>query len=63
MYPLSFDEFLLGLGHGKLLEAKRKADRQNPLVIPIHEKLLDLLKKFLVIGGMPEVIEKIRVSK
>ena len=63
MYPLSFDEFLLGLGHGKLLEAKRKADRQNPLVIPIREKLLDLLKKFLVIGGMPEVIEKIRVSK
>jgi len=58
MYPLSFDEFLYGLGHGKLLEAKRKADRQNPLVIPIHEKLLDLLKKFLVIGGMPEVIEK-----
>ncbi len=58
MYPLSFDEFLLGLGHEKLLEAKGKANAQNPLASPIHEKLLDLLKKFLVIGGMPEVVEK-----
>jgi len=46
------------LGHKKLLEVKRKADSQNPLTIPIHEKLLDLLKRFLVIGGMPEVVEK-----
>ena len=58
LYPLSFDEFLLGLGHKKLLEVKRKADSQNPLTIPIHEKLLNLLKRFLVIGGMPEVVEK-----
>lgn len=58
MYPLSFDEFLLGTGHSKLLEMKRKANAQNPLALPIHEKLLDLLKKFMVIGGMPEVVEK-----
>lgn len=58
MYPLSFDEFLLGTGHVKLLEIKREANTQNPLTIPIHEKLLDLLKKFLIIGGMPEVVEK-----
>ncbi len=58
LYPLSFDEFLIGLGHEKLLEAKRRANTQNPLALPIHEKLLDLLKKFLVIGGMPEVVEK-----
>ena len=58
MYPLSFDEFLLGTGHVKLLELKMKASAQNPLTIPIHEKLLDLLKKFMIIGGMPEVVEK-----
>ena len=62
MYPLSFDEFLLGLGHEKLLEAKCKANAQNPLASPIHEKLLDLLKKFLVIGGMPEVVKKFVVQ-
>ena len=58
MYPFSFDEFLLGMGHNKLLELKRKASAQNPLTIPIHEKLLDLLKKFMIIGGMPEVVAK-----
>ncbi len=58
MYPLSFDEFLLGMGQVKLLEMKRKASAQKPLAVPIHEKLLELLKKFLIIGGMPEVVGK-----
>lgn len=58
MYPLSFDEFLLGMGQVKLLEMKRKASVQKPLAVPIHEKLLELLKKFLIIGGMPEVVGK-----
>jgi len=58
MYPLSFDEFLLGIGQTKLLELKKKANAQRPLAIPIHEKLLELLKKFLIIGGMPEVVKK-----
>ncbi|MCK4920074.1 MAG: AAA family ATPase, partial [Bacteroidales bacterium] len=58
MYPLSFDEFLIGTGHFKLLKKKRKANSQDLLAIPIHNKLLDLLKKFLIIGGMPEVVEK-----
>ena len=58
MYPLSFDEFLMGMGQAKLFEMKRKANAQNPLTVPIHEKLLELLKKFLIIGGMPEVVGK-----
>ena len=58
MYPLSFDEFLLGAGQAKLLELKKKASAQRPLATPIHEKLLELLKKFLIIGGMPEVVKK-----
>jgi len=58
MYPLSFDEFLLGTGQAKLLDLKKKASPLRPLSIPIHEKLLELLKKFLIIGGMPEVVKK-----
>lgn len=58
LYPLSFDEYLLGTGQEKLWEMKRKANSQNPLQTPIHAKLLDLLKKFLIIGGMPEVVER-----
>ena len=57
MYPLSFDEFLFGLCQRKLVEIKEKANSQNQLLIPIHEKLFDFLKKFLITGGMPEVVE------
>ncbi len=56
MYPLSFDEFLDAIGQEKLRELKSKANAQNPLTEPLHDKLLTLLKKFLIIGGMPEVV-------
>jgi hypothetical protein len=58
MYPMSFDEFLRGTGQEKLLSLKSRASPQNPLPAPLHEKLRELLKKFLVIGGMPEVVHK-----
>ena len=56
VYPLSFDEFLLAIGENGLLEAKKKGNSQNPLPEPIHQKLIGLLKRFLVLGGMPEVV-------
>jgi hypothetical protein len=58
MYPLSFDEFLKGMGQEKLLDLKSKANAQKPIAKPLHEKMLELLKKFLVIGGMPEAVQK-----
>jgi predicted AAA+ superfamily ATPase len=56
VYPLSFDEFLLANGENLLLEAKNKANSQHPLSEPIHQKLIGLLKRFLILGGMPEVV-------
>jgi predicted AAA+ superfamily ATPase len=58
MYPLSFDEFLIVSGNEKLQELKQKANTHKPLATPVHDKLIELLKKFLIIGGMPEVVEK-----
>ncbi len=57
MYPLSFDEFLVANGEEQLLIVKRKANPQNPLSAPIHNKLIDYTRKFLLIGGMPEVVK------
>ena len=34
MYPLSFDEFLIGLGQEKLLNLKWNANPRNPLPTP-----------------------------
>lgn len=56
MYPFSFDEFLSALGEGLLLSAKQKASPEQPLAPILHDKLLDYLRTFLLIGGMPESI-------
>ena len=56
MFPFSFQEFLQALGDGMLVEAYQKATPQNPLQEPVHNQLVNLLKTFLIIGGMPEVV-------
>ncbi|MCG2725922.1 MAG: ATP-binding protein [Elusimicrobia bacterium] len=56
MYPLSFDEFLLALNKKQLLEIKR-SNAFGKLDQIFHNELLDLVKLFLMIGGMPEVVE------
>ena len=56
MYPMSFDEFLMAGGEQRLIEMKRDATPGNPLDSPIHEKLKEYLRYFLLIGGMPEAV-------
>nr|NQU91304.1 ATP-binding protein [Bacteroidota bacterium] len=56
MYPMSFDEFLKGCGEDILLTKMKNASPGNPLHQAVHEKLLSYLNKFLILGGMPEVI-------
>jgi len=56
MYPFSFFEFLDATGNPYLLEAVKKSNLQNPLDEVLHNKVLYLLKLFLIIGGMPEVV-------
>ncbi|MDR0831039.1 MAG: AAA family ATPase [Prevotellaceae bacterium] len=56
MYPFSFAEFLQANGNTGLLNALKKANHENPLDDVLHNKALYLLKLFLLIGGMPEVV-------
>jgi predicted AAA+ superfamily ATPase len=56
LYPLSFDEFMEVIGEHALLEAKKNANSKKPLSEPVHRKLISLVKRFLILGGMPEVI-------
>ncbi len=56
LYPFSFDEFLSACNENLLIKAKKAASFNNPLNDTIHHKLLFYLKKFLVLGGMPEVV-------
>ena len=57
MYPLSFEEFLLANKEKSLVEALNKATTQTPFPEIFHQKLKGYLKKFLIIGGMPEAVK------
>lgn len=63
MYPFSFDEFLRALNQGNLVEAYRRASPSAPLMEPIHQKILEHFKIFLIIGGMPEVVAHYAATK
>jgi len=57
MYPMSFDEFLYAHNEGQLVDLKKQATSENPLNLTFHNKLTEYLKKFLLTGGMPEVVK------
>ena len=56
MYPMSFFEFLNAGKHNLLLQAIQNASSKNPLSEPVHKKAIEHLRKFLILGGMPEVV-------
>ncbi|SPD73174.1 conserved hypothetical protein [uncultured Desulfobacterium sp.] len=60
MHPLSFDEFLDGVGKERLAELVRKHDLTQPLPETAHEQLWDLWKHYLVVGGLPEAVNNYR---
>jgi predicted AAA+ superfamily ATPase len=39
-----------------MLEYIKNADCKNPLSEAVHKKIIELLRKFLLLGGMPEVV-------
>jgi predicted AAA+ superfamily ATPase len=57
MYPFSFSEFLLALNEKPLLHFMLGADLKQPMPGIFHEKLKLYLKKFFIIGGMPEAVQ------
>ena len=57
LYPMDFEEYLIALGEDKLInEIRTHYESNKALMNPIHEKALDLYKKYLVLGGMPTMI-------
>ena len=56
MYPLSFDEYLRATGSEMLADALRKASPEKPFSEAVHKRCLQKLVRFMLIGGMPEVV-------
>ncbi len=58
MYPLDFEEFLLANGFNEyaINSLKLKFEKLESLELNTHNKVLDLFKKYLLIGGFPDAI-------
>ena len=56
MYPMTFDEFLVAMDMGGLLAMRREATVTHPLDAPFHDKLVNLFRTYLIVGGMPEAV-------
>ena len=58
MYPMDFEEFLYANGVGELtVESIRESfNKQESLSDAIHNKMMDLFKKYLLVGGLPKAV-------
>ena len=56
MYPFSFGEFLCASGYETWDKLIDEATPEKPVPDAIHGKIVEQLKNFLIIGGMPEVV-------
>lgn len=58
MYPISFQEFLVAMGRENLIgEIRRHFANNERMDKDIHELCLKLYRTYLVVGGMPEVVQ------
>lgn len=59
MYPMDFEEFCWALDEAKMTEYIRKCfAEKKPLEDTLHHKAMMLFKQFMLVGGMPKVVEK-----
>jgi predicted AAA+ superfamily ATPase len=58
MYPMTFTEFLWGIGEAALVDMMNAADFTHPIDEPFHRRLNSLLRTYITIGGMPEIVAK-----
>lgn len=54
--PLSFREFLLALGEKHLVEMITSPSVDQELLVSFHDRLIDYIKTYCYVGGMPEVV-------
>ena len=60
MYPLDFEEFLWANNYGKIAIADvyDHFNKQQSLSEEQHNKLLDLFRRYLLVGGLPDVVNE-----
>lgn len=57
MYPMDFEEFLWALGEEMLMPFIRDCYAKKCPLGPIHRKAMELFRLYMLLGGMPQVIQ------
>lgn len=65
MYPLDFEEFLLSQGFNSVAinALRNKFKKLESLDENVHNKVLDLFKKYLLVGGLPDAVNTYNKDK
>lgn len=60
MYPLDFEEFALASGVSEhVIDSLRNSfSSYTPVDAIVHEKMMDLFRLYLIVGGMPSVVAR-----
>lgn len=58
MYQLDFEEFMIANGFGKEAVAamRSKLRAEESLSVEMHSRVMDLFRRYLLIGGMPDAV-------
>jgi predicted AAA+ superfamily ATPase len=56
LYPFSYDEYLRAMGFEMLADTLQKASPEKPFSDALHNRCIQQLIHFMLIGGMPEVV-------
>ncbi len=60
MYPMDFEEFLMATSSQELIDEIYKCYNAGvPMTNGLHEKLLNLYRLYLCVGGMPQAVQNI----
>lgn len=64
MYPVDFEEFItfLGISENVRNTLREAWEKRKPVDTFVHNKLLELFRLYLIVGGMPAAVERYRQS-
>ena len=64
MYQLDFEEFLIANGFGReaLDKLRTKLTDRESLDEPLHKHIMDLFRRYLLVGGLPAVVNEYLAS-
>ena len=64
LYPMDIEEFMIAMDEKELVRQIRECFENNtPMPASLHEKAMQLYRRYLVVGGMPECVLKFADTK